>query len=139
VQARKQRVQPLIIVAVILLSIGLSAAIGFTDEGRIDVAETIEARNQRILNNTTDERDAGTPTDVLIPVQNTQVVPTSALIPIPDDQLLPPPLAASSTASSTATSTQTVTEDAATATSISTGEGESAASSSSEVSEAVAQ
>lgn len=67
---KKRKKQTIIIGVVLLIGVGLSAIVGYTDKGQIDVQETIEARNERIRTNTTDERDVNTST-VEVPVQNT--------------------------------------------------------------------
>lgn len=59
-----------VIFALLVLGIGSSAAVGFMDEGRIDVQETIEARNERIRNNQMTEADSVI-TSTVVPVQNT--------------------------------------------------------------------
>jgi hypothetical protein len=69
--ARKKANRRRVVVAgLVLLGIGSSAAVGFTDSGQIDVLKTIEERNQRIRTNTTDERDAFS-SNVEVPVQTT--------------------------------------------------------------------
>lgn len=60
-------------VTFMLIGIGASAAVGLTDQGRIDVERTIEERNERIRNNRPDERDIITSV-VEVPVQDTSSV-----------------------------------------------------------------
>jgi len=67
---KMKRRQFVIIGASLVFGIGASALIGITDKGQIDVKKTIEARNERIRTNTTDERDVNTSL-VEVPVQNT--------------------------------------------------------------------
>lgn len=69
----------LVVVGLLIIGIGASAAVGFTDQGQIDVMKTIEQRNQRIRTNTTDERDAFT-SNVEVPVQNTSNKPDGGLV-----------------------------------------------------------
>jgi hypothetical protein len=109
-QKRKQR-----IIVLILLCIGLgsSAAIGFLDQGQIDVEKTIEARNERIRNNQANEQDTLVST-IEVPVQdtNTQGKPDGGLIGRGTGGRAPvPEVSASSTATSTdqtASSTEAV-------------------------------
>jgi hypothetical protein len=70
IEKRKKLVVTLMIM---MIGVGISAAIGFTDSGQIDVKQTIEARNERIRNNQADERDTITST-VEVPVQDTDSV-----------------------------------------------------------------
>lgn len=49
-ERRTKRTQYLIVATLLLVGVGASAAVGFTDAGRIDVAETIQARNERMAN-----------------------------------------------------------------------------------------
>lgn len=69
--AKKRQQHQLIIIGVFLVAgIGSSALFGLMDEGQIDVTQTIEARNERIRTNTTDDRDVNK-SIVEVPVQNT--------------------------------------------------------------------
>lgn len=66
--SRTKRNQFVIVGVIIMLGVGASAVVGYTDRGQIDVNKTIEARNERI------RAGGGTPDDVtteVIPVQNT--------------------------------------------------------------------
>lgn len=68
---RKQKKKQLIIVGVVLfIGIGASAGVGLTDQGQINVNQTIEARNERVRTNKLDERDVNT-SQLEVPVQNT--------------------------------------------------------------------
>ncbi len=68
-ESRATRQQIIVVSLLVIVGIGASAAVGLTDSGAIDVNKTIEERNQRILNNTTDGRDEGTSRDIVVPVQ----------------------------------------------------------------------
>jgi len=64
---KKTKKKHLIIATVLLLSgVGASAAVGFTDSGKIDVNQTIQARNDRIMS--AGEEAAG---ETIVPVQTT--------------------------------------------------------------------
>ena len=105
-----------VIVGVILLiGVGASAAVGFSDVGQINVNEVIEARNQRVLNNSTDERD-DVVNSVSVPVQNTnnQNQVDGGLVGIGDTT--PPPAPAATTTASTTDTTASSTEPVATST-----------------------
>ncbi|MCA9356785.1 hypothetical protein H6784_04770 [Candidatus Nomurabacteria bacterium] len=67
-QLRKKQI--IIVASIILVGIGVSAAVGLSDPGQINVSQTVEARNERIRTNNTDERDENTSL-VEVPVQNT--------------------------------------------------------------------
>lgn len=70
-EGRFQRKKMLMVtLAIILLGVGASAAVGLSDAGRIDVQQTIEARNERIRNNQANEQDMIFST-IEIPVQDT--------------------------------------------------------------------
>lgn len=66
----KKRKRTITAMVLMLIGIGASAAVGLTDQGRIDVQQVIEERNERIRNNRPDERDIITST-VQVPVQDT--------------------------------------------------------------------
>ncbi|MCA9360355.1 hypothetical protein KC730_00515, partial [Candidatus Kaiserbacteria bacterium] len=115
----KQRKRTIVVAFIMFLGIGASAAVGMTDGGRVDVTKTIEARNERIRNNTPEETDTLGST-VEVPVQDTTAnkVPGSNLrgagkiAPKP----VPVPEVVSSTASSsdvTASSTETGVDEEA--------------------------
>lgn len=72
-RAQFRRKQFIITGVVLLVGVGASAAVGLTDQGQIDVQETIKARNERIRTNTADERDLINST-VEVPVQDTSAV-----------------------------------------------------------------
>lgn len=67
---RRRQTRLIIIGVLVAIGVGASAAVGFTDEGEIDVLKTIEARNERIRNNQATEQDVLT-TTIEVPVQNT--------------------------------------------------------------------
>ncbi|MEK7639337.1 MAG: hypothetical protein AAB388_04210 [Patescibacteria group bacterium] len=112
--SRRQRNHIVVAIIVFLLGVGASAAVGVTDEGRIDVIKAIEERNERIRANTPDARDSGTPTDIVVPVQNTNRGP--ALVPLPDEQLPLRETNSSSTASSTTRTDEVASSTEATTT-----------------------
>lgn len=95
----------------LVFGFGASAAVGYTDAGQINVQETIEQRNERILSNSADERDTIN-SKVAIPVQNTNTsqqpdgglrgLGTGGAKPEPKPE---PPTATTSAASSTTTAT----------------------------------
>lgn len=101
---KKSRKQLIIIATMIVIGVGASAAVGFTDKGQIDVESTIAWRNEQA-------RSAGRETEV-IPVQNSPQLPDGGLIgmgiggPIDGSASSTPP--APETASSTASSTEPV-------------------------------
>lgn len=70
VAKKRQKQQLIILGASLVVGIGASALFGMMDEGQIDVKQTIEARNERIRTNTTDDRDTNN-SIVEVPVQNT--------------------------------------------------------------------
>lgn len=105
-----KRNQLLIAVGVIVLGVGASAAVGFTDAGQIDVQKTIEARNERIRNNQANEGDTIT-SKIAVPVQDTKAqkadgglrgLGTGGIKPAP-----PAPAATSTATSSDATASST--------------------------------
>lgn len=103
----KKRKRTVVVGFLLLLGVISSAAVGYIDEGQIDVKKTIDARNERIRNNVANEDDVLT-SSVEIPVQNTNInnKPDGGLIgrgvgannPVPKEE--PNPLLASSTATS---------------------------------------
>lgn len=104
--ASKKKVRQRIIVGLlVLIGVGSSAAVGLSDEGQIDVMETIEARNERIRTNTTDERDVLV-SNLEVPVQNTsaQGKPDGGLVGKGIVEALPVEVPEADLASSTATS-----------------------------------
>ncbi len=70
VASAKRKKQIMIVVALMVIGVAASAGVGYTDVGQIDVQKTIEARNERIRNNTASEQDMLTGL-VTVPVQNT--------------------------------------------------------------------
>lgn len=120
---KKANRRKMVVAGLILLGIGSSAAVGFTDGGQIDVLKTIEERNQRIRTNTTNESDTFS-SNVEVPVQttNTNSKPDGGLkgrgtggtvpevAPVATSTATSSEEMASSTDSSLATSTDNVTE-----------------------------
>jgi hypothetical protein len=104
-KTRRGRKNVTVVAILLLLGIGSSAAVGFTDKGQIDVAQTIAQRNEAA-------RAAGQP-EITIPVQTT-VEPNGGLTGVGDDPNAQPPVSApdSSSASSTE-ATASTTEEAA--------------------------
>ena len=98
VSKRNHKKQVFLVGVLILLGVGVSAMVGFMDEGVIDVQKTIEDRNERIRTNTADERDIFF-SNVEVPVQNTSKKADGGLIGRPTP-VTPKP------ASTTATSTE---------------------------------
>ena len=103
---RRRRLQWVVVFLVMAVGVASSAAIGYTDEGQIDVEATIEARNERIRNNVPNENDIIV-TSIEVPVQNTPVI--DGVIPNPPKGLgiggpetpPPPPEPATTTATTT--------------------------------------
>ena len=74
------RRQILVITFLLLLGVGSSAAVGFSDKGIINVEETIAYRNDQA-------RAAGEAEDTLVPVQNTPQEVDGGLIGLSTDSL----------------------------------------------------
>jgi len=55
--ARQLKRQRIILASIIFVGVTASAGVGFTDEGAVDIEARIEARNERIRNNTPTEQD----------------------------------------------------------------------------------
>lgn len=106
-QRKAKRNQIIIVGVVMLIGVGASAAVGFTDDGRIDVNEAIEARNDRIRSGQAEDSQS-----VVVPVQNTNAnqLPDGGLVGLGVGATPPPPPepVATSSASSTASSTDEV-------------------------------
>jgi hypothetical protein len=100
--------QVAIIVALLVVGVGASAAVGFTDStaGQIDVAQTIQERNERMSNMV----DVDGPT-IIAPRQNANNVPDGGFLGVrmTDPSATKPP--AESTGTSTATSSASTTTD----------------------------
>lgn len=100
---KKNGRRQLIVVAVLLvLGVGSSAAVGFTDKGGIDINQLIAERNRKI--------ESGELHESIIPVQNTNQAPDGGLIPL-GDAAAPQVSGAASTTDATATSSATSTEE----------------------------
>ncbi|MCB9812216.1 hypothetical protein H6778_01005 [Candidatus Nomurabacteria bacterium] len=67
---RRKRKRLMVVGVLLVVGLGSSAAVGFTDQGQIDVQATIKARNDRIKNNQATEQDLMI-TQIEVPVQNT--------------------------------------------------------------------
>lgn len=102
---KKSRKQLIVIMTMLVIGVGASAAVGFTDKGQIDVEGVITWRNEQA-------RSAGND-GAIVPVQNTPQLPDGGLIgmgiggPIEGTASSTPSAAASSTPA-TASSTQPV-------------------------------
>lgn len=118
IKFKKKEKRQVMMVAGVLVAIGIgsSAAVGFFDQGQIDVGETIEARNERIRNNQADERDTVT-SRVEIPVQNTNpsnkadgglIGRGSVTTPLPKPAASPVSTSTSTSTDQTASSTDAV-------------------------------
>jgi hypothetical protein len=101
----KQRQKQFIVIGIILLvGVGASAAVGYTDKGQINVTQVIEERNQRIRTGETDGRDAQT-NRVEVPVQNTNKTANGGLVGLGTGGAKPTPKPPVDIATSTASST----------------------------------
>lgn len=70
-QLKNRRKQILIASTILLIGVGASAGVGLTGEGRIDVQQTIEERNERLrTEGGTINEQTGETTQVEVPVQN---------------------------------------------------------------------
>jgi len=67
-RSRAMQLQIAISVFIIVIGVGASAAVGVTDDGQIDVVQTIEERNERIRSGQGTEQEQGS---IIVPVQNT--------------------------------------------------------------------
>ena len=99
-----------VVAILLLLGVGSSAAVGFTDKGQINVDQTIAQRNQ-------EARAAGQP-EITIPVQTSE--PNGGLVGLGDDPALQqqasstPPTASSTEATASSTEEAASTETAST-------------------------
>ena len=107
----RRNLMPFVAIAVFVLVIGVSVAVGFSDDGEINIEGTI---NERRISGTDEEKAALQN----IPVQRKRPsAPNGGLVPTTDpnpDSVPKPPV--EETASTTATSTDEVLEDGETAT-----------------------
>jgi hypothetical protein len=95
---RKTRRHILVVVGLLLVGAGASAAVGLSDTGQIDVVAAIEERNKRA-------EERGEPV-ISVSVQNTPQLPDGGLIPTdPNAPLVGVPPTTASSSESTATST----------------------------------
>jgi hypothetical protein len=108
---RSKRNQMIVIGVLLLLGVGSSAVVGFTDEGQINVTQTIKDRNERMAN--------------LVDVDDSVVIaPTPSRLPdggltglrpsVPQVKPVVPPPQASSTATTTANLSDTASSTATT-------------------------
>ena len=107
-RARARQFQLLVSVVIIVIGIGASAAVGVTDDGQIDVVQTIEERNERIRTGQGNEQERNS---VIVPVQNTNERQVDGGLrgrgvgtPTP---VVPDPLASSTASSTDATASST--------------------------------
>lgn len=100
---RLKQKRNIIVVLVMVAGVAASAAVGLIDEGQINVQKTVEARNERIRNNTQDERDTLN-SSLEVPVQNTSKEPEGGLKGLGVGANPPPPPPEPEVSSSTATS-----------------------------------
>jgi hypothetical protein len=105
-RVKRSRRHITVVLTLLLLGIGSSAAVGFTDKGQINVEAVITKRN--------DEARAAGNESMVIPVQNTPQVPDGGQIGLGDAPSAPtasstPPAATSTPA--TASSTESVPEE----------------------------
>lgn len=110
---RAVRIRAIVVAVLIVVGVGSSAIVGYTDQGTIDVNQVINERNDVIRSSGSEE--------ALIPQQNVNPLPDGGLMssgepapssnPAPDT---PSPAAVSSTDNSTATTSAATDEDAAT-------------------------
>jgi hypothetical protein len=105
VSDQKNRRRQLIVAGVVMVfGIGASAAVGFSDAGRIDVNQTIESRNERITSSS--DNPGG---EVVVPVQSTSNQPNGGMRGRGvGTRNLPPPETAASSTEQVATSTEDV-------------------------------
>ncbi len=111
---KKTRKKQLLIASLLLLvGVGASAAVGFSDTGQIDVNKTIEDRNDRITSSS--DNPTG---EIVVPVQNTSGEPNGGMRGrgVGTRNVTPPvPVEGASSTEATASTTDTVpaTEEAA--------------------------
>ena len=103
-KTRRGRKNSTVVAVLLLLGIGSSAAVGFTDKGQIDVAQTIAQRNE-------EARAAGQP-EIIIPVQ-TSDLPNGGLTGVGDDPSAQPPVITPDPNASSTEATASTTEEAA--------------------------
>lgn len=103
-KTRRGRKNITVVAILLLLGVGSSAAVGFTDKGQIDVAQTIAQRNE-------EARAAGQP-EIIIPVQTTEL-PNGGLTGVGDDPSAQPPASTPDPTASSTEATASTTEEAA--------------------------
>jgi len=108
-QKKQKHIHIFIVAAIILVGVGASAAVGFTDDGQINVNQVIDDRNERVRTNSLDDRDVAS--DVVnVPVQNTnnnnQV--DGGLVGLGSLNIPSPATTTASTTDDTATATESV-------------------------------
>ncbi len=90
---RSAKRQMILVATLIILGLGGSAAVGFTDKGRIDINQLITERNRKI--------ESGELHESIIPVQNRSQEVDGGLIPVAEEAAPQVSGVASTTASST--------------------------------------
>lgn len=105
-KSKTKRNQIMFVAVLLVVGIGGSAAVGFTDKGQINVNQAIEERNERLRNGQLSEKDSQR---IIVPVQNSEAnkLPDGGLVGfgVGAEPPAPKPEPATTTASSTATST----------------------------------
>jgi len=104
----------IILASVMISGIASSAAVGFTDEGQIDVNQAIESRNERVRSNVANNIETDEDTTYVVPVQNSNNLPNSGLIGLGMDNRpppTPPPEPVSTTTATTSAAVSTSTEE----------------------------
>jgi hypothetical protein len=109
----QKRKQLFVVVVLMAMGLGASAGVGFTDDGQINVKQTIEDRNNRIRTNNTNENDVLI-SNIEIPVQNTNTSnkPDGGLIGRPFTPEAPKPVAPIATSTATSSSQMASSTDA---------------------------
>lgn len=90
-----------IIAALLIIGVGGSAAIGFTDPGQIDVVKAITERNEQAKN-------GDTPNPIMVPVQSTTQEPDGGLVGLGIGGPEVPPAATASSTETAASSSEPV-------------------------------
>lgn len=90
-----------VVVVMMIVGLGTSAAVGVSDKGKIDINKIIEERNRRV--------ESGELQEQIIPVQNTSRLPDGGLIMAEDQTPPPAPVPAATTTASTTDATASST------------------------------
>jgi hypothetical protein len=99
--------QTFVVVLLMILGVGSSAAVGFFDKGRIDINSIIQERNRKI--------ESGEVQGTVVPIQNTNTEPYGGLIPVNGATETAPPVATSTASTSDATASSTSATSSSTA------------------------